>query len=271
MKIGELNTLSVARTASVGAFLSDEVGMEVLLPKRYVPEGVKEGDRLQVFVYRDSEDRPVATTETPLAKVNQLAFLEVKTVDHFGAFLDWGLPKDLLVPKKEMDDVVSYWVYIYLDQLTQRLVASARLERFLSKRPLNLEAGDQVDILIWKSHALGFQVIVDEEYTGMLYRDQTFKSVQVGDKVVGYVNQVRPDGRLDIILQKPGYAAVDDASNVLIDLLERRNGFVSLTDKSTPDEIQEALGMSKKVFKKAVGQLYRQHIIKLEENGIRLL
>ena len=274
MIIGQPNTLEIARESPIGLFLKDENNMEVLLPTRYVPENAQVGDELEVFIYRDSEDRLIATTETPKAMLYEFGYLEVVGATDAGAFLDWGLAKDLFVPKKEQINDMSvgekHLVYVYLDDLTQRLAASARLNLFVSDRPDNLEKGDQVDLLIWREHELGFQVIVDEEYAGMVYKDQIHQNVEPGSKLKGYVNQIREDGRIDALLQKPGFAHVNDAESAIIDALEKE-GFIPLNDKSSPDAIKDRFQMSKKSFKKAIGGLYKQRLISIEKDGIRLV
>ncbi|NQV52641.1 MAG: GntR family transcriptional regulator [Flavobacteriales bacterium] len=275
MKIGEMNTLKVQRTVSIGVFLADDLGMEVLLPKRYVPAGLKDEDSLDVFIYRDSEDRTIATTEVPKAKVNQLAFLEVVAESGPGAFLDWGLPKDLMVPKKEQTHPLlignTYLFYVYLDSLTQRMAASTRLSKFLSELPENLKPKQEVEIIVWQTHELGYQVVVNEECLGMLYSDQVHIPVNVGQRMKAYVNQIRPDGRVDVLLQKPGYDHVADASKTILDRLKANDGRLKLTDKSSPAEIEGQLGMSKKSFKKAIGALYKHRKIVIEDKGIRLI
>ncbi len=275
MIIGDYNTLTIARDASIGIFLTDEEGNEVLLPKRYVPDLYRIGDRMEVFIYNDSEDRLIATTDEPLGIVNRLAFLEVVSVAPMGAFLDWGLMKDLFVPKKEqninMEVGQKYLVYIYLDEKTDRLVASSRLDRFMTDQAVDIEKGNEVDIWVWMEHELGYRVIVNDKYVGMIYNSQTFVPVMSGEKRQGYVNQIRQDGRVDVLLQKPGFTGnIEDTSRTLLDALEANDGFLPLTDKSAPEAIQETLQMSKKSFKKAVGNLYKRKIIRIEEDGLRL-
>jgi hypothetical protein len=274
VKIGDYNELSVARESCIGVFLCDEDGLEVLLPKRYVDETVKLGGWLKAFIYKDSEDRVIATTEEPLATVNSFAMLTVKEVTPIGVFLDWGLPKDLLIPKKEISSPPevgdAVLVYVYLDRLTQRLAASMRLERYVSDRPENLNFGDEVEIIVWKRHDLGYQAIIDEEYLGMIYDNQRFQTIQKGDRMKAYVNQIRTDGRIDLLLQAPGYKVVDDHETIVLNALAEAGGFLPYHDKSDPDKIQKAFGMSKKVFKKVLGSLYKQGKVKLETGGTLL-
>jgi uncharacterized protein len=276
VKIGEINTLEIQKETAIGLFLSDDLGMEVLLPKRYVPKKFQVGDKLDVFIYRDSEDRLISTTETPRAQLRELGWMTVKSVTEAGAFLDWGLSKDLFVPLKEqvvkLKEGETHLVYVYLDDLTQRLAASPRLERFLKELPEGLEKGSTIKATIWKEHhPLGFQVIVNDKYLGMVYANQVFQDLKIGETLNAYVNAVRDDGRIDVMLQKPGHESIDDASKELIDALEKSNGFLPLTDKSSPEDIYSTLSMSKKSFKKAVGSLYKSRIIELQNDGIKLL
>lgn len=275
MKIGEINELKLERITSIGHYLSDDLGVEVLLPKRYCIPDSKEGDVLKVFVYRDSEDRPIATTEQPLAKVHEFALLKVKSVEPFGVFLDWGLSKDLFVPMKEaaanMLPGQSYLVYVYLDDLTRRVVASCKLDKFLSTTPEGLDFGDEVSLLVWQAHELGWKVIVNDKFPGMLYQDQTFMNLSPGIRVKGFVNNVREDGKIDTMLQRPGYAHVDEAREKVLETLRANGGRLALSDGSSPEEITALLSMSKKTFKKAVGALYKARLIQIEDGAIRLI
>lgn len=276
MRLGDYNRLELVRRTENGVYLADEDGLEVLLPKRYAPDIFKPGELMEVFIYRDNEDRLIATTDEPFATVHQLAFLKVKSNTEHGAFLDLGLSKDLFVPKKEQLTEIhegdSLLVFIYIDNKTDRLVASARLDRFMSEKPENLSFGDEVNIWVWQTHSLGFRVIVDEEYLGMVYNEQLFEPLSIGDQRKAYVNKIREDGKIDVILQKPGFLGnVDESTQSILNALNEQNGFLPLTDKSSPEEIAAVLNMSKKSFKKAIGGLYKQRKIKLEKNGIRLL
>ncbi|MEQ9186532.1 MAG: S1-like domain-containing RNA-binding protein [Cryomorphaceae bacterium] len=274
MNIGAINKMTVQREVSIGVFLSDDLGMEVLLPKRYVPVGLAVDDEIEVFIYRDSEDRMIATTEQPKAKVNELAYLEVVAVSGPGAFLDWGLPKDLLVPKKEQSHPLNighkYLFFVYLDELTQRLAASTRLSRFLSDSPVGLSPKQEVEIIIWQTHELGHQVVVNEQHLGMLYKDQVHTDIELGERMKAYINQIRPDGRIDVLLQQPGYGHVEDATSTILQKLKANSGTLALTDKSSPKDIQRELAMSKKSFKKAIGALYKERKITINDKGIAL-
>ncbi len=275
MKIGEINTLQIEKETAIGLFLADDLGMEVLLPKRYVPKNYEVGGKIDVFIYRDSEDRLISTTETPIAKLNELGWMTVKSVTEAGAFLDWGLSKDLFVPMKEqvikLKEGDTHLVFVYLDNLTQRLAASPRLERYLKELPENLSKGTEVSALIWKEHELGFQVVVNDRFLGMIYSNQAFQDLKIGKTVIAFVNAIREDGRIDVLLQRPGHESIDDATKQLIDALEKNNGFLSLTDKSSPEEIYAALSMSKKSFKKAVGGLYKSKMLVMQNDGIKLI
>lgn len=273
LRLGQTNRLTVVRRAEQGLYLSG--GPEdILLPNRYVPKGANVGDELDVFVYLDSEERLVATTETPLAQVGDFAWLEVAWVNQFGAFLDWGLMKDLFVPfseqKMKMQKGRSYLVHIHLDPQTYRIVASAKIERYLSKDWPPYHGGDEVDALIWQKTDLGFKAIVDDQFAGLLFDDEIFRELHSGDRLRAFVKQVRPDGKIDLSLQRKGQKAVADFSDILLNHLRTNGGFSALGDKSPAEEIYALFGVSKKVFKKAVGDLYRRRLITIENEGIRV-
>jgi uncharacterized protein len=275
MEIGRYNTLEMLRTTSVGAFLGDKEGNDVLLPTKWIPEGTQIGDILNVFVYTDSEDRPIATTLTPHAVVNEFGFMRVNDVNDVGAFLDWGIEKDLLVPYREqrmkMQEGRSYVVYLYFDITTGRVAASNRLNRFLDNDSLTVKEGDEVALLVYERTELGYKVIINHLHTGVVYGNEVIRPLNVGEKHVGYVRKVREDNKLDISLQPIGYAAVEPNSQRILDLLKATKGFLPFTDRTDPEIIRQKLGMSKKVFKKAVGLLYRERRINIEDNGIRLV
>jgi uncharacterized protein len=275
MEIGRYNTLEMLRTTSVGAFLGDKEGNDVLLPTKWIPEGTQIGDILNVFVYTDSEDRPIATTLTPHAVVNEFGFMRVNDVNDVGAFLDWGIEKDLFVPYREqrmkMQEGRSYVVYLYFDITTGRVAASNRLNRFLDNDSLTVKEGDEVALLVYERTELGYKVIINHLHTGVVYGNEVIRPLNVGEKHVGYVRKVREDNKLDISLQPIGYAAVEPNSQRILDLLKATKGFLPFTDRTDPEIIRQKLGMSKKVFKKAVGLLYRERRITIEDNGIRLV
>lgn len=273
LKLGSSNRLTVARFTDHGAYLSG--GPEdILLPHKYVSEQLKVGDEIDVFVYLDNEERLVATTETPRAQVGDFAWLEVAWVNNYGAFLDWGLMKDLFVPfreqKMKMQQGKSYLVHVHLDPETYRIMASAKVERYLSTDYPPYHGGDEVQLLIWQKTDLGFKAIVDNKYAGLLFDDEIFRYLHSGDRVTAYVKQVRPDGKIDLSLQKKGQKAVVDFSDTLLQHLQTNGGRTPLGDKSPAEEIYAVFGVSKKVFKKAVGDLYKRHLITIQPDGIAL-
>ena len=273
--LGEYNSLKIVRQTDNGIYLTDEENSgEVLLPNKFVPESWDVGDVLQVFIFKDSEDRITATTDKPLIKLNEFACLQVRDVNDFGAFLHWGLDKDLLVPFKEQPGKMIpgnwYIVHLYLDEQTNRLAASARYQKFLQKQFIRLQAGEAVDLLIDDQTELGVNVIINNRYRGLIYQNEIFEKLRRGDRRKGYVKLVRPDGKIDVTLQKAGYAKIEPNGEKILAQLKANHGYLLLTDKSDPDDIAEALKMSKKTFKKAIGTLYKQHLIRLEEDGIYL-
>ena len=273
--IGKYNYLEINRVTSVGLFLRDVEGDEVLLPNKYCTDDMQLEDTVKVFVYNDSEDRPVATTLTPKLIRNEYGYLEVKDVSSNGAYLDWGLEKDLFVPFREQLEPMrvgeKYIVYLYLDRMTDRLLASAKWKKYLDNERLIVAEGDEVDLLVAERTDLGYNVIVNNFHKGLVYANEIFKPVNVGDRLKGYVKQIREENKLDISLQKIGYANVEDHSKELLEVLKANNGYLDLNDSSSPDVIQKRLKMSKKTFKKAVGGLFKQGLITLEEEGIRLV
>ena len=271
IKLGQINTLKVVKTVDFGMYLDGGDEGEILLPTRYVPEGCKPGDTLDVFIYLDQDERPIATTQTPKAMVGDFAYLEVAWVNQYGAFLDWGLMKDLFCPFREqkmrMIKGNSYIVHVHLDDESYRIVASAKVDRYLSDEMPQYKHGDEVDLLIWQKTDLGFKVIIDNKFGGLVYKDQIFKYVHSGDRMKGYINNVRPDGKIDVTLQPTGRKQTKEFSDALLDYLNENNGYCNLGDKSDAEEIYERFQMSKKAFKKAVGDLYKRHLITLEEGG----
>ncbi|GAB5540166.1 MAG: S1-like domain-containing RNA-binding protein [Salibacteraceae bacterium] len=275
MILGELNALTIARETSIGLFLVDENENEVLLPKRFMPDEFEVGATLEVFVYNDSEGRVVCTTQKPLITVNSFALLRCRDVTDIGAFMDMGIMKDVFVPKKNQNELIrqgeSHMIYMYEDNLTNRLVGTARIGGIVEEADDSIMPDDEVEIVIWNERDAGWGVIVDNKFQGMVYKNQTFEPLNIGERKTAYVNRVREDGKLDILMQKPGAKNIDESAKQVVDALEKRGGFLPLTDKSSPDEITALLQMSKKSFKKAIGTLYKQRIVKLEKDGVRLL
>lgn len=275
VRIGRNCTLDVVRFTDNGAYLDGGPYGEILLPKRYVPENCKEEDEIDVFISLDSEDRLVATTDYPVAMVGEFAYLPVVDVTDFGAFLDWGMAKNLLVPFREqtvkMQVGQSYVVFIYVDEKTGRIVASAKFNKYLNKIELDVAVGDEVDLLIARQTELGLQAIINGEHSGIIYANELFKPVKIGDKVKGYIKKIREDGKIDLSLEKQGYVKIDPVSTEILEKLKTANGFIALSDKSDPDLIKAQLGISKKTFKKAIGALYKAKQILIQEDGIKLI
>jgi uncharacterized protein len=273
---GKYNTLRVVKELDFGIYLDGGEMGEILMPSKWVPEGTQPGDMLEVFIYFDSEDRPIATTIQPKAIVGEFAWLKAKAVTQVGAFLDWGLDKDLLVPFKEqnlrMEEGRAYMVYLYVDLHSKRIAASARIEKFLDSEPAEYSEAEEVELLIWSKTPVGFKAIINQKHQGLLYDNQIFQDIRPGQKIKGYVAAIRPDGKIDLRLQKTGYEnVIDDFSRRILQQLKENQGFLPLTDKSDPDEIYKLLQMSKKNYKKAVGTLYKQKLILISNNGISLL
>ncbi|WP_138994542.1 S1 RNA-binding domain-containing protein [Larkinella sp. C7] len=275
IQIGKINTLIALRETSVGVFLGDDEDNDILLPNKYVPESLRVDDPIDVFVYTDSEDRIIATTLTPKIQRNQFARLQVVSVTSVGAFLDWGLEKDLLVPYREQSRPMEvgrwYVVYLYLDHETDRLVASSRLNRFLDSEVPNLTEGQEVSLLAWEPTDLGINVIINNRYRGLVYANEVFRQVYPGDRLTGYIKTIRDDNRIDVSLQKPGYENVEPNAQRILATLKEQNGFLPLNDYSEPDAIYQTLEMSKKTFKKAIGALFRERKIAIKEDGIYLV
>ena len=268
MKIGEYNELRINRTVDFGAYLIDDDTHEVLLPKRYLTPDMKVGDMIRVFVYNDSENRPVATTEVPKAVVGDFALMRVKAVNKVGAFLDWGLTaKDLLVPFSEqrvdMQAGRSYIVRVYLDEASQRIVASAKLAKFLNQTEPEYYHRERVEVLVVQRSDLGYRVIVNNAHWGQIYQSEIYQDVNIGDRLTAFIKQVRPDGKIDVTLAKIEKMRVDDLSDRILAYLEAHGGEMALTDKSSPDDINKTFQCSKKDFKKALGLLYKQQKVTL--------
>lgn len=275
LKIGQYNELTVVREVDFGFYLSTDDNREILLPRKYMPEDKGIGDTIRVFVYTDSEDRPIATTETPYATVGEFAFLQVKDVNATGAFVDWGLPgKDVLVPfseqKSRMRQGGIYLVYLYLDHATQRVAASAKIEKHLGNTYPDYKTGDAVEALVVEHTPIGYRVIVDNRHWGMIYDNEIFRALELEETVKAFVKHVREDGKIDLSLSDKAKRRVGDLSGAILDALHAGGGSITITDASTPDEIKAAFGVSKKDFKKAVGHLYKEKKILLGEGKIVL-
>lgn len=276
IKLGRFNKLRVTKFVDFGLYLDGgEMHGEILLPRKYVPEGVEVNDEIDVFLYLDQEERLIATTETPLAQVGDFAFLEVAWVNNYGAFLHWGPLKDLFVPfreqKMKMRKGNSYIVHLHVDPTTYRIMASAKIEHYLSQEFPPYRTGEKVELLIWQKTELGLKAIVDNTYGGLLYEQQLFRQLRTGDRISAYVKQVRPDGKIDLSLQPEGMAAAKNFAEDLEQYMRTHNGTCHLGDKSPAEDIYATFGVSKKVFKKAVGDLYKRRLIEINDKGLRLL
>ncbi len=274
IKIGNYNILRIARFVDFGAYLADDDNNEVLLPSRYVPDDAAVGDEIEVFVYTDSEDRIVAVTDRPYAQVGEFAFLQVAEVNRFGAFLEWGVPKHLFVPFSEQRPRMQaggiYPVYLYLDHITKRVVASAKLEKFLGNVIPEYRPGDKVTALVWQHTPIGYKVIVDNLFQGMIYDNEIFAPLELEQTVTALVKAVRDDGKIDLTLGDKASARVSDLAEDIIEKLREHGGSIGISDSSSPDEIKAIFHCSKKDFKKAVGKLYKERRILLEDGGIHL-
>jgi len=274
VKIGKYNTLRVIKEVDFGVYLDGENEGEILMPIRYVPKNCQVGDFVDVFLYLDSEDRPIATTEIPYAQVGEFAMLRVKSVNKIGTFLDWGIMKDLLVPFREqkvtMIEGRSYLVYIYEDAESRRIVASAKLNKFLDKTVPEYTIGQEVDLVVESETDLGYKAIVNNLHWGILYENEVFEQLAKGLKIKGYIKKIRTDNKIDLSLQPLGYEKVDPITQMIIDELKKEGGFIAVSDKSDAELVYKVFGISKKTFKQAIGALYKRRLITIGTDGIRL-
>lgn len=275
IKLGDYNRLTVLKEVDFRMYLDGGVEGEILLPSRYVPEGCKPGDELDVFIYLDQDEKVIATTLHPLAKVGDFAWLEVAWVNEYGAFLNWGLMKDLFCPfreqKKRMQKGERYIVYVKLDEESYRIMATAKVDKYLNQEMPKYKHGDEVQLLVQQKTELGFKVIIDNAFGGLVYENQVFRPITTGDRLKGYINNVRPDGKIDVTLQPTGRRQTEEFSDVLLRYLQENGGHCSLGDKSLAELIADRFKVSKKTFKKAVGDLYRKRIITISDSGIDLV
>ncbi|MBN2685902.1 MAG: GntR family transcriptional regulator [Pontiellaceae bacterium] len=273
--VGKINKLAISRSTDFGLMLDDGEGGEILLPRRYVPAEWSIVDKLEVFVYLDSEDRLTATTQRPKAVVGEFALLKVKDASRIGAFMDWGLPKDLLVPFREqrtpMREGQSYLVYLYHDRVSGRIVASAKLDKFLAGSQRIFKMGEKVELTVWQRTDLGYKAIIENENWGMVFHNDVFQPLERGQRLTGYIKRVRPDGRIDLALQPPGYGKVTDLTTVILDALKSNGGFLPITDKTPPAAIYDRFGVSKKTYKAAIGALYKKRLIEFTDEGTKLI
>lgn len=274
MKTGEYNTLKIDRRTTVGLYLTDG-NEDVLLPNKYIPSRIDMDEEITVFVYLDQQERKVATTLEPKIYLNEFALLKVNYVNEIGAFLDWGLEKDLFVPFREqarkMEAGKWYVVYMYLDEKTGRLVASSKLNQFLDNKNLTVSEGDEADLIVTHITEAGINVIINEKHKGLLYKNEVFEDLRTGDRIIGYIKKIRPDGKIDVSRRPLGVANLEQSAQEVYDYLKQNKGFIPLTDKSNPEEIKDLLEMSKKSFKKAIGILYKEKKVDLRPDGVYLL
>lgn len=274
LRIGDYNTLEVVKNVDFGTYLDGGAGVEILLPARYVDRVLEPGDKIRVFVYHDNEGRLIATTEHPFAKVGEFAFLQVTDVNRTGAFLDWGLMKQLLLPYSEQTVRLSKGmvipVYVYLDDASQRIVASAKLDRFLGNRRPVYRPGNKVKALVYKHADLGYKAVVDNEFHGFFYDSDLYAPLEIGVAMDAYVKNVREDGKIDLVVNGAGDGRIEAlASRILARLESQTDGWIPLNDSSSPEAISHAFACSKKDFKKAIGHLYRMRLIEMVDDGIR--
>lgn len=274
VEVGKYNTLKVVKLLDFGAYLAGDNGQEILLPKRYVPEGIQPGEEVEVFIYHDNEGRIIATTARPKAIVGEFEFLKVKSVSSIGAFLEWGLMKDLLVPFREqkmtMREGKWYLVYIRIDPVTGRIMATARIDKYLDNLPPQYEHNQEVNLLVADETEIGYKVIINNLHWGLVYRNEVFRRMERGEHLKGYIKEVREDEKIDVSLTPLGYQKVEGIAGTILESLKAQGGYLPVHDKSDPDEIYSLFRCSKKAFKQAVGALYKQHLILLEADGIRL-
>lgn len=268
--------LRIQKRASFGLYLADESGEEVLLPNKFCTEKMKPGDNIEVFIYRDSEGKKVATTQSPKIFINEFALLKVTAVTGVGAFLDWGLDKELMVPfreqKQKMEEGRWYIVYLDLDKKSDRLYASNRVERFLQNDQISVKDGEEVELVIMQKTDMGYSVIINHGHKGLIFDNEIFQEIRIGDKLKGYVKKIRDDQKIDVSIQPIGFRNFNDSNSELIyKKLEENDGFLAITDKSSPEEIYSQFGISKKAFKKSLGTLYKQRKIEILSDGIKII
>jgi len=274
--LGRYNRLTVTKVVDHGVYLDAQWLDTVLLPKREVPEGTQLGDKVAVFLYADSEDRLIATTKKPLAQAEEVALLKVVQVNRVGAFMDWGLPKDLLVPFNQqpqvrMEEGRSYLVYVHIDEDSNRIIGSSLLNKFISKEPPSYQSGQAVDLHVSEKTDLGYTCVIDHKYWGLLFYADVVKPLRIGQHIKGFIKRVREDGKVDLSLQAPGFAKVEDLSRRVLRAVTESDGFLPLSDKSTPEAIYERFGISKKSYKMTIGNMMKKKLITIEKDGIRLV
>lgn len=274
-QLGQINHLKIVRKVDFGFYLDGENLGEILMPKRYIFPEMKIGDTIEVMVYLDGEERLLATTEIPLAQVGDFAYLKVNKIENVGAFLDWGLSKELLVPfseqKVKMEEGKSYVVYVYIDKITDRIAGSMKLEKFISKEKPEYTVNQEVDLLIWTLTDVGYKAIINNQHIGVIYKNEIFRKISSGQKIKGYIKKIRDDLKIDLTLDKIGYTKIDNFAQIILNAIEKAGGFLPYNDKTDPEIIYNIFGMSKKVFKQSIGNLFKQRFIEITPEGIKKL
>jgi len=274
VRMGEFNLLKVIKVKDMGVFM-DNGGEGILMPKRFVPPGTKTGDEINVFLYHDGEGRPIATTQKPYGVLGDIVKLRAVSITPHGAFLDWGLMKDLFIPKSSMISFVQpmgeYLVKIVMDEQTGRIAATEKLERYLSNETLTVKEKEEVDLLVYRQTDIGYEVIINYKHKGMLHANEIYRPIEIGDRFNGFIKKILPENKLDVIAGKPGYQRVEDEAEKILRLLSQNNGYLPFHDKSTPEEIYAFFRISKKTFKMTTGNLYKQHKIFFTKTGIQLV
>ncbi|SFQ76614.1 hypothetical protein SAMN05444144_1245 [Flavobacterium akiainvivens] len=274
IETGKYNTLKIDRSTTVGLFLTDGTN-DVLLPNKYVPKDWEQGQELTVFVYLDQEERKVATTLKPYIELDSFSLLRVSYINKFGAFMDWGLEKDLFVPFREqarpMEEGKRYLIYMSLDEKSNRLVGSSKISQFLDNEELTVTEGEEVDLIVSRFTDMGVNVIINEKHEGLIYKNEVYDDLRLGERLTGFIKTIRPGNKVDVSLVKAGVEAIEPNAEKILDELRASRGFLRLTDDSHPEDIKTVLKMSKKAFKKAVGSLYKQRLIEIKEDGIYLV
>ena len=274
-QLGQINHLKIVRKVDFGFYLDGENLGEILMPKRYIFPEMKIGDTIEVMVYLDGEERLLATTEIPLAQVGDFAYLKVNKIENVGAFLDWGLSKELLVPfseqKVKMEEGKSYVVYVYIDKITDRIAGSMKLEKFISKEKPEYTVNQEVDLVIWTLTDVGYKAIINNQHIGVIYKNEIFRKISNGQKMKGYIKKIRDDDKIDLTLDKIGYTKIDNFAQIILNAIEKAGGFLPYNDKTDPEIIYNIFGMSKKVFKQSIGNLFKQRFIEITPEGIKKL
>lgn len=275
VNVGRYNTLRVVKKVDFGFYLDGGEDGEILLPKRFVPDGLKESDDLEVFIYHDSDNRLIATTQKPYGIVGDIVLLRVVAVNKQGAFLDWGLMKDLFLPLSQQESRIfvdgDYFVLIYIDEMTGRVTATEKIRKHLQNEDLTVKEMDAVDLLIYRKTEIGYEVIINNKHIGLVHYNEVFTDLGIGDKVKGFIKKIRDDKKIDVVLGERGYQRVEQETDKIIRLLQENDGYLPYHDKSDPEDIYEFFGMSKKTFKMATGALYKQRKIEFTQSGIKLL